>query len=247
MKIIMKVSVFVLFVMLVITACKKEKGGNPTIGLTAPVFNSKVSYSTLTDQDGNVYKTVTIGTQTWTAENLRTTKYNDGTDIPNVIDDDKWRNLTTGAYCNLLNTDDHEIIAIFGRFYNWYTVNTGKLAPKGWHVPTDAEWTKLTDYLGGLNIAAAKLKEIGTSHWSETNKEVTNDSGFTALPGGNRDISVGVNDEGFGGGAVTGCWWSTTGCDSDLSWAWVIWDSDAIVRRISNYKHNGLAVRLVKD
>ena len=247
MKKIIKVSVLVLFVILVIIACKKEKSGNPTNGISTPVFNTKVSYSTLTDQDGNVYKTVTIGTQTWMAENLRTTKYNDGTEIPNVVDDDKWRNLTTGAYCNLLNIENSDIIAIFGRYYNWYAVNTGKLAPKGWHIPTDAEWTKLTTYLGGDSIAGGKLKETGDDHWStfggspgesELNNVATNESGFTALPGGLRDVEYdGVS---FGGGAVTGCWWSAT-----ESWARVLYNSDAIVRRLDNYQPNGLAVRLV--
>lgn len=245
MKKIIKISVLVLFVILVIIACKKEKSDNPTNGITTPVFNPNVSYGTLTDQDGNVYKTVTIGTQTWMVENLRTTKYNDGTDIPNVVDDDKWRNLTTGAYCNLLNVENTEIIAIFGRYYNWYAVNTGKLAPNGWHVPTDAEWTKLIDYLGGQYIAAAKLKETGTNHWFTSNNEVTNETGFTALPGGERYIGSGGVF--FGGGAATGCWWSATECDTDLSWAQVMYDSDAIVRRLSTYKPNGLAVRVVKD
>jgi uncharacterized protein (TIGR02145 family) len=244
---LLKISVLVLFVILGINGCKKENGDNPTNEIPAAVFNPSVSYGTMTDQDGNVYRTVTIGTQTWMAENLRTTKYNDGTNISNVVDNEGWKNLTTGAYCTLLNVENTEIIAVFGRYYNWYAVNTGKLAPKGWHVPTDAEWIKLIDYLGGQYIASAKLKETGTNHWSASNTEATNETGFTALPGGERYISYVGNSVEFGGGAVTGCWWSTTECDTDLSWAHVMYNSDATVYRLGNYKSNGLAVRLVKD
>ena len=247
----LKISVLIACLAIVFSSCSKDdpSSSSSTNGKTTAKFNSSISYGTLTDQDGNVYKSVTIGTQTWMAENLRTTKYNDGTDIPNVIDDVKWRNLTTGAYCNLLNIENSDIIAVFGRYYNWYAVNTGKLAPKGWHVPTDAEWTKLTTYLGGDNIAGGKLKETGDDHWSafwgapgesKLNNGATNESGFTALPGGLRNVEYdGVS---FGGGAVTGCWWSAT-----ASLARVLYNSDAIVRRLDSYQPSGLAVRLVKD
>src|ERR1039457_6330795 len=133
MKKIIKNLVLVLFVILVIIACKKEKSDNPTNGKTTAVFNSAVTYGTMTDQDGNVYKTVTIGTQTWMAENLRTTIYNDGTAISNVTGATEWTNLTTGAYCNFNNTTSTDTIATYGRLYDWYAVNTGKLAPTGWH------------------------------------------------------------------------------------------------------------------
>jgi uncharacterized protein (TIGR02145 family) len=247
MRKLLKISVLVLFVILVLFSCKKDKNDSTTNVITKPVFNPNISYGTMTDQDNNVYKTVTIGTQTWMAENLRTTKYNDGTDIPNIVDNDEWRNLTAGAYCNLLNVANTEIIAIFGHYYNWYAVNTGKLAPNGWHVPTDAEWTKLIDYLGGQYIAGAKLKETGTHHWIASNNEVTNETGFTALPGGERYISYISSSGEFGGGAATGCWWSATESATDLSCARVMYNSDAAVYRFDNYKLNGLAVRLVKD
>ena len=99
-----------------------------------------------TDADGNVYHTVTIGTQTWTVENLKTSKYNDGTKIPLVTDGTTWGNLTTPGYC-WHNNDAATNKATYGALYNWYAVNTGKLAPSGWHVPTDAEWTTLENYL----------------------------------------------------------------------------------------------------
>lgn len=204
MKKLIKIPVLVLFVILVFTACKKEKRDNPTNGKTTAVFNPTVDYGTITDQDGNVYKTVTIGTQTWMAENLRTTTYNDGTTIPNITGIG-WTDLTTGAYCNYNNTTNTDTIATFGRLYNWFAVNTGKLAPKGWHVPTDAEWITLTNYLGGDSITGYKLKEIGTKHWRSPNTRATNEVGFTALPGG-----FCIENSLFGNIGNIAFWWSTT-------------------------------------
>jgi uncharacterized protein (TIGR02145 family) len=141
--------------------------------------------SAITDIDVNSYITVKIGTQWWIAENLKTTKYNDGTAIPLVTDGAAWSNLNTDAYCWYNNDVSNK--TPYGALYNWYAVNTGKLCPKGWHVPSDTEWTTLTTFLGGEEIAGGKLKEIGTTHWSEPNGGATNESGFTALPGGLRD------------------------------------------------------------
>ncbi len=112
--------------------------------------DSDITYGTVTDQDGNEYKTVTIGTQTWMAENLRTTKYNDSTSIPNITSASMWQNSTTGAYCNYNNTTDIDTIVTYGSLYNWYAVNTGKLAPKGWHVATNEEYSTLIRGDNGL-------------------------------------------------------------------------------------------------
>ena len=116
---------------------------------------------TVTDIDGNVYHTVTIGTQTWMVENLKTTKYNDGTAIPLVTDSTAWLNLTTPGYC-WYNNDAATYKNTYGALYNWFTVNTSKLAPSGWHVPTDAEWTTLITYLGGETVAGGQMKSTGT-------------------------------------------------------------------------------------
>ncbi len=123
------------------SSCQKDDNESSSSNSTA-VFNPDVIYGTMTDQDGNVYKTVTIGTQTWMAENLRTTTYNNGTTIPNITNVNEWASLITGAYCNYNNTTSTDTITTYGRLYNWYAVNTGKLAPDGWHVPTNEE-----DYL----------------------------------------------------------------------------------------------------
>ena len=238
-----KISILISFVVLTISSCKKEDSisNKPTSGKSTAVFNPNVTYGKMTDQDGNVYKTVTIGTQTWMAENLRTTKYNDGSAIPNVTEDDSWLFLIAGAYCNYNNTTNADTIATYGRLYNWYAVNTGKLAPKGWRVPTDAEWTTLTDYLGGTIVAGDELKEIDTTHWNSPNTGANNESGFTALPGGYRlDVFHGIGRSGF--------WWSDTEASNfynafsrDLN------NSYGNITRGGNSKEFGVSVRCLRD
>ena len=157
------------------------------------------------DIDGNEYHTVKIGTQIWMAENLKVTKFNDGTAIPLVTDGSAWENLTTPAYCFYDNIEA-TYKNTYGALYNWYTANTGKLSPAGWHVPTDAEWTTLTSYLGGESVAGGKLKEAGTTHWQSPNTGATNESGFTALPGGYRYDNTGI----FNYIGTYGFWLSST-------------------------------------
>lgn len=148
------------------------------------------------DIDGNVYQIVTIGTQVWMAENLKVTHYRNGDVIPNVTDGPTWAGLTTGAYCEYDN--NVASVATYGRLYNWYAaVDTRNIAPDGWHVPSDEEWKQLETYLGMSQAEAdaiglrgsdegGMLKETGTSHWDSPNTGATNESGFTALPGGHR-------------------------------------------------------------
>ncbi|MBL0286085.1 MAG: fibrobacter succinogenes major paralogous domain-containing protein [Bacteroidetes bacterium] len=143
---------------------------------------------TVTDIDGNVYNTVTIGAQCWMMENLKTTKYNDGTAIPNVTSNTEWGALNTGAWCYYSNDANNN--NTYGKLYNWYSVNTGRLAPNGWHVPTDIEWLELRDYLGGSQQAGGKMKSISIL-WSPPNVGADNSSGFTALPSGFRNSSNG--------------------------------------------------------
>ncbi len=143
--------------------------------------------TTVIDIDGNVYHTVTIGSQIWLVENLRTTRLNDGEQIPNITDNVEWYNLTTPGYCWYDNDLSNK--ETYGALYNWYAVNTGRLAPSGWHIPTQAEWIILISHLGGENIAGSKLKESGTIHWLSPNTGATNESGFTALGAGVRDNS----------------------------------------------------------
>jgi uncharacterized protein (TIGR02145 family) len=161
---------------------------------------------------------VTIGTQVWTVKNLDVVTYSDGTLIPEVQDGTDWQDLTTGAWCYYKN--DPANGAIYGKLYNWYAVagiwneasktdpsQRKKLAPTGWHVPLWAEWTKLTDYLGGSSVAANKMKEMGNEHWTSY-YPANNTSGFTALPGGWR-TDPRAGQEGFDQIGESGCWWSS--------------------------------------
>jgi len=197
--------------------------------------------NTVTDIDGNVYNTVTIGTQVWMLENLKVTKLNDGTAIPLVTDKTSWLNLTTPGFCWYGN-NEATYKNTYGALYNWYTVNTGKLSPAGWHVPTDAELTTLTNYLGGESIAGGKLKETGTTHWQSPNTGATNESGFTGLPGGMRNVpGFFYNIEN------SGIWWSSTEYDATNEWL-----SEADYNYGGFYKLNlvktcGFSVRCVKD
>ncbi len=172
-----------------------------TIVPDVPTGSKTVNFGFITCQDanGNNYTIVTIGTQTWMAENLRTTKYNDNTDIPNVTDNTAWSNLTSGAYCDHSNNANNGVI--YGHLYNWFTLNRDQLAPIGWHVPSDAELTTLITFLGGDNVAGGKLKETGTVHWVSPNTGATNEVGFTALPAGGRSFDgiFPVDDIGFRG------------------------------------------------
>jgi uncharacterized protein (TIGR02145 family) len=146
------------------------------------------------DIDGNVYETVQIGEQVWMAENLKVTHYNDGSEIPTGHSDSEWAELETDAYA--MYEDDPSNADIYGNLYNWYAVDDDRgVCPDGWHVPSDGEWTVLTDYLGGQSLAGGKMKEAGFDHWNSPNTGATNESGFTALPAGLRFPISGSYDE----------------------------------------------------
>jgi uncharacterized protein (TIGR02145 family) len=197
----------------------------------------------VTDIDGNVYHAVTIGTQVWMLENLKVTHYRNGDAIPNVTDNGAWYSLTTGAYCNYY--DDEGYVATYGRLYNWYaTVDSRNIAPAGWHVPTDAEWQILVDYLGGDAVAGGKMKETGTTHWNSPNTGATNESGFAALPGGSRS-----NDGTYGYLNNYASLWSSTEQSSTNAWDRTLSFNNTEVGRnyLYRYKQNGFSVRCVKD
>ncbi len=217
-------TVFLLFVLA--QSCTKDKA---TPDLT-----------TVTDIDGNVYNTVTIGTQTWMAENLRTTRFNDGTTIPLITDNDLWAVSNTPAFCWYEN-DQAVYGNTYGALYNWYAVNSGALCPTGWHIPTIGEWTTLFEYLGGPSVAGGKLKETGTSHWYSPNTGATNETGFTALPGGYRYSGT------FNRVGDDGCWWNATENSTTYAWfRYISYDGSDV---LSGYKDKaiGFSVRCVKD
>jgi uncharacterized protein (TIGR02145 family) len=197
------------------------------------------SVPTVADIDGNSYNTVKIGTQVWMSENLKTTKYNDDTSIPLVSDNLSWFNLTTPGYC-WYNNDQSTYGNTYGAIYNWYTINTDKLCPIGWHVPTDAEWTTLTTYLGLL--AGGRMKESGITHWSSPNVDAINDSKFTALPGGFRTIDGTFNDTGN-----RGYWWSSSEYDTTFAWVLGVTYFLNYVSRDYYVKNYGFSVRCLMD
>jgi uncharacterized protein (TIGR02145 family) len=216
-------------VFLLEAGCKKEND------------NYKFNDYTITDIDGNEYHTVTIGQQVWMVENLKTTRYNDGTSIPLVTIDSLWDNLTTSGYCWYGN-DSVTSKSTYGGLYNWFAVNTNKLCPNGWHVPTDLEWTTLISYLGGDDKAGGKLKETDVMHWLYPNAGANNSSGFTALPGGMRIGNGRFNVIGMGG-----YWWSSTEVDSFDAWYIVISNQLGSVSRSNYFKQCGFSVRCIKD
>jgi uncharacterized protein (TIGR02145 family) len=208
-------------------------------------YNTSLTYGTLTDTEGKNYKTIVIGSQEWMAENLKTTKYNDGSSIQKVADNALWTNISTPAYC-WFEDNDTLYGNIYGAYYNWFAVNSGKLCPTGWHVPTDAEWQVLIDFLGGSKIAGSKIKETGTNNWIFSNKDASNSSGFTALPSGMR----GTLDGSFSGQGYFGGWWSSTASDpSPLASAWSRWihGDTTLVARSEIFKKDGFNVRCLKD
>jgi uncharacterized protein (TIGR02145 family) len=230
-----------------------------TVTATNAIGNSAASSETnsvtpaipVTDIDGNVYHVVTIGTQVWMAGNLKTTKYNDGTAIPNIIDNTAWAAPTTGAYSDYSNTPANS--TTYGRLYNWYAVdnnaatkvasNGGKnVCPTSWHVPNDAEWTTLITFLGGETVAGSKLKETGTTHWTAPNAGATNETGFTALPGGLRYDS-GTYDT----IRSLGDWWSSTEYSTTVAWDRGVYSSYAGVGRYGSNKQSGFSVRCLRD
>jgi uncharacterized protein (TIGR02145 family) len=193
------------------------------------------------DIDGNTYITVKIGDQWWMAENLKVTHYRNGDPIPNVTGTMAWSGLSTGAYCEYNN--DPGNVATYGRLYNWYAVDDGRnIAPAGWHVPSDADWQALVDYLGGSGVAGGKMKEAGTTHWSPPNAGATNESGFTALPGGYRD--EGGFFLGMGLGAI---FWSSTEYLSYNAWDRSLYYNHSEVNRNYDNKQIGFSIRCVRD
>ncbi|NQU67476.1 MAG: hypothetical protein HQ510_05985 [Candidatus Marinimicrobia bacterium] len=208
------------------------------------------------DIDGNVYQTVIIGDQEWMVENLKVTHYRNGDSIPTGYSGSEWSNLSTGAYAVYPWDDDVASLATcggncaetYGNLYNWYAVDDSRnITPEGWHVPTDEEWMELTDYLGGYLIAGGKMKSTGTIEngdglWYAPNAGATNESGFTALPGGYR----------LGGGTYGhmgnwGYYWSSTESGSFNAWRRTLYYHYSIVSRGSVSKQTGFSVRCVRD
>ena len=221
-------------------------------GTEISFITSNTPSASVTDIDGNTYQSVIICSQVWTKSNLNVSKYSDGTPIPQVTDPTAWANLTTGAWCYYNN--DAANGTTYGKLYNWYATAgiydaaslanptlRKKLAPTGWHVPSDAEWTTLTTCLGGESLAGGKMKETGTAHWDSPNTGATNSSGFTGLPGGYR------YDDAFGNIGYSGLWWSSSEYYTAYAWYRDLDYSDGDADRYVNDKIYGFSVRCLRD
>jgi uncharacterized protein (TIGR02145 family) len=227
-----------------------KSGNYSTIITDRPSSDKVISFNFIacTDGDNNNYPVVQIGEQVWMAENLKTTKFKDGiTSIINKAGDSEWGALPEPAFC-YYNNDEGAYKDIYGMLYNWYAVNTGKLCPTDWHVPSSEEWTILTTFLGGDAVSGDKLKESGFLHWAHYISHATNETGFTALPGGFRYNSGTFNSVG-----ENGFWWSSSGFElppfpdaanfREMSYNW------SNVSGASSYMHkgDGFSVRCLQD
>ncbi|MFZ1683678.1 MAG: FISUMP domain-containing protein [Candidatus Zixiibacteriota bacterium] len=210
----------------------------------------------VTDIDGNVYQTVTIGTQVWMGSNLKVTHYRNGDSISNVSSAGVWAGLGTGAYCDYGN--DSANVATYGRLYNWFAAtDIRNIAPVGWHVPSDSEYMVLEMYLGMSQSEAdaqnwrgstegGKLKESGFAHWPNPNTGATNSSGFTALPAGFRGYDGDFN----GSLHVYAYFWGNTGFDQfdpGSAYGRELGLGYAQINRGGFVKQNGFSIRCVKD
>jgi uncharacterized protein (TIGR02145 family) len=193
----------------------------------------------VTDIDGNSYRTLTVGKKIWTAENLDVSRYRNGEQIPEIRDSEEWAKLTTGAWCWYENNDENG--KTYGKLYNWYAVNDPRgLAPEGWHVATDEDWTALAEALGGNKIAGGRIK--AARHWKKTDGEAGK-SGFDLLPAGARRDTDGA----FVLLEEYSRLWSSTEKDSIRAWGRAVGHFDPVLRRGEAHKRLGFALRCVKN
>jgi uncharacterized protein (TIGR02145 family) len=231
-------------------ACSTLPPYSPTLISASNSFTKGVTGScpaaTVTDIDGNVYNTVLIGSQCWTAENLKVERYRNGDNIPTGLSNSAWETTTNGAFAVYDNVAANK--ATYGLLYNWFAaVDPRGLCPTGWHVPTDADWTQLTDHLGGEGVAGGEMKatgilEAGTGLWLSPNFAATNNSGFSGLPGGFRYDFGFFDERGF-----NGYWWSSSENSASDAWYRVLNYFLRGAGRASTIKPYGFSVRCLLD
>jgi uncharacterized protein (TIGR02145 family) len=206
------------------------------------IHNPSFTYGTMTDQDGNTYKTIVIGTQEWMAENLKVSHYRNGDLIPVVLNNSTWISLNTGATCWYYN-DSASYNCPYGKLYNWFaTVDARDLCPTGWHMPDDTTWSTLTTFLGGEPVAGGKMKSSGLQFWNSPNFAADNISGFSGLPGGFR---LPGGDPGYIGQYCH--LWSSTENGSTSAWYRMLIYGNSDVSRFTSDKNAGFYVRCIKD
>lgn len=230
-----------LALMINITACKKKTGEvNPEI-ITPKITPPSIVRGTLSDSSGKTLSTLSIANQVWMEEDLKVTTFNDGTPIPLISNDTVWSKLSTPGRC-FYNNNASFASSKYGMLYNWSAVNSGKLCPIGWHVPSDNEWQILTNYLGSEAVAGGKMKEQGTANWKSPNTGGTNETNFGALPGGLR-YPEGMF-ENFGKNVY---WWSSTAEDTTRAWARGVSYDYGYAYRFSGPMKDGFCVRCIKN
>ncbi|MET3502635.1 uncharacterized protein (TIGR02145 family) [Mucilaginibacter rubeus] len=226
-----------------ITATQQASGNYSSASVQDTLFvteNPDPGY--VTDVEGNMYRTVRIGTQVWMAENLKVKSYNDGTPIRGIETDNAWKSATVGAVCDYNN--DPGLGRVYGKLYNWYAItDPRKLAPKGYHIPTQAEWQTLYDYIGGTETDGGALQETGGQHWTNA-KAATNSTLFTALAAGGRDFIY--TNQSFTSLLQGAYWWSVTPGDATTAWFVELYSSAHIELR-KDPKYYGYSVRCIKD
>ncbi len=215
--------------------------GNHTCGVPE-IHNTALTYGSMTDQQGNDYKTIVIGTQEWMAENLKTSVYRNGDAIAKITSNSTWANITSGATC-WMNNDSLANACPYGRIYNRFAVADPRgLCPSGWHVPSDQEFSTLSSSLGGSVLAGGKLKSTSTL-WQSPNSNAVNLSGFSALPAGSRVFNNGT----FSSTGTQGYWWSSTNYISNLNYYYALLFNDGSFVRDFVDENYGFSVRCIKD
>ena len=209
---------------LVLSACKKDTPA------------AEISYGSVSDIEGNSYKTISIGTQNWMVENLKAIHYSNGDPVQNVTDNTQWAGLATGAYCWYAN-DETQYKSAYGALYNFYSVmDPRNICPAGWRVPGQSDWNTLGTFLGGNSVAGGKLKETGTTHWYAPNEFASDEVKFTSLPGGDRVFSGPFEMIG-----QTAEYWSST-----ESYAYFISFEAAVLATGQVDKKSGYSIRCIK-
>lgn len=227
------VSFLVLFSLLNLTGCKKEDDAVPVVPDPTVINFGTHDFGSVQDIEGNTYRTIVIGSATWMAENLRTSKTNADVSLKKYPGSDAWNALTSPAYFSY--NDVQANIDLYGYLYNGYAKDN--VCPTGWHLPSNDEWVELANALGGIPVAGGKMKEEGTVHWSSPNRAATNSSGFTSLPGGSiyRGNLTDVKTDAYWWSSETGIFYYTSSGNEELR------------TKQTAIPSEGLAIRCVKD
>lgn len=222
-----------------ILSCDKVTNTKPSTQ-----FNERLIYRAVTDIDRNQYRTIQVGDQVWMAENLRTTRYANGDSIPNIQNAQEWSFLKTGAWAHYKNDASYE--SVYGKYYNWcVSADPRHVCMTGWHVPTDAEWMELLNFLGGIEVAAPKMKSSWENQWVGSIDEISNSSGLSILPAGKRGLSGDFN-------LMThrAPFWTTQSNSSNPEWGLsyeLFWNSDQVGRFNADDKYYGHCIRCIQD